>query len=87
LKVRIKNTPREREIDGVKLDSLVAGTVYEASASVGSWLVAEGYAWLEMRQDQKTGAGLKTSGEPDRRVKHLQRASMQVQRNPFIKRA
>jgi hypothetical protein len=51
VKVRIKKTPREDEVDGIRLDRLEPGTVREVSASVGSWLIAERYAEPEMRRD------------------------------------
>ena len=51
MKVRIKKTPREDEVDGVRLDRLEPGTVREVSASVGSWLIAERYAEPEMRRN------------------------------------
>jgi hypothetical protein len=50
VKVRIKETPREHEVDGVHLDGLARGSVREVSPSVGSWLIAQGYAEPEMRQ-------------------------------------
>ena len=50
MKVRIKRTPREDEVDGVRLDSFQPGMVKEVSASVGSWLIAERYAEPEMRR-------------------------------------
>ena len=49
MRVRIKTEPRERQIDGIQLDNLIPGTVKEVSASLGTWLVAQGYAELEMR--------------------------------------
>jgi hypothetical protein len=49
MRVRIRKVPVERDIDGVSLGSFVPGTVREVSASVGSWLIAEGYAEPEMR--------------------------------------
>jgi len=49
VRVRIKRTPREEELDGVRLDGLQPGMVKEVSASVGSWLIAERYALPEMR--------------------------------------
>lgn len=51
MKVRIKKTPREDEVDGVRLDRLEPGAVREVSASVGSWLIAERYAEPEMRRN------------------------------------
>jgi hypothetical protein len=49
LRVRIKATPREREIDGVSLSTLVPGVVRDVSATLGLWLIAQGYAVAEMR--------------------------------------
>ena len=49
VKVRIKQTPREPELDGIRLDKYVRGDVREVSSSIGSWLIAEGYAEPEMR--------------------------------------
>jgi hypothetical protein len=51
LKVRITETPRESEVDGVRLDTLTRGSVREVSSSIGAWLIAEGYAAPEMRRD------------------------------------
>ena len=50
MKVRITEKPREHEVDGVHLDGLARGNVREVSSSVGSWLIAQGYAEPEMRQ-------------------------------------
>jgi len=50
MKVRITETPREPEVDGVHLDGLARGTVREVSPSIGSWLILQGYAEPEMRQ-------------------------------------
>lgn len=50
MKVRITEKPRERELDGIPLDRLERGTVKEVSPSIGSWLIAQGYADPEMRQ-------------------------------------
>jgi hypothetical protein len=49
VKVRIKATPPEREIEGIKLDHFDPGTVREVSPAIGAWLMAEGHAVLEMR--------------------------------------
>ena len=49
MKVRIKVRPREPELDGVRLDGFAVGTTREVSPSIGTWLVAQGYADLEMR--------------------------------------
>jgi hypothetical protein len=68
VKVRIKATPRLREIDGIKLDDMEPGTTREVSPTVGSWLVAEGYAEPEMRHTP-TGYDMPvaTAGVGDRR--------------------
>jgi hypothetical protein len=49
MRVRIRRVPLEREVDGVSLGSLLPGAVREFSSSIGSWLIAEGYAEPEMR--------------------------------------
>lgn len=49
MKVRIKATPHESEIDGVRLDTLHPGTVRDMYPAVAAWLIAEGYAEPEMR--------------------------------------
>ena len=49
MKVRIKATPPEREIEGIKLDHFDPGSVREVSPAIGAWLMAEGHAVLEMR--------------------------------------
>jgi len=51
VKVRIRKTPDEDELDGVRLDDLRPGTVREVSSSIGAWLVTERYAVPEMRSD------------------------------------
>jgi hypothetical protein len=53
VKVRIKETPREDELDGVRLDSMKPGMIREVSASIGAWLIAERYAVPEMRRDDE----------------------------------
>jgi hypothetical protein len=50
VKVRITETPRELELDGVRLDGLIQGMVRDVSSLMGAWLITEGYAELEMRQ-------------------------------------
>lgn len=49
LRVRIIETPRERELDGVRLDGLRREMVRDVAPSLGAWLVAQEYAVLEMR--------------------------------------
>jgi hypothetical protein len=53
VKVRIRAKPQEREIDGIKLDGFVPGVVKDVPSSLGSWLVAEGYAVPEMRREER----------------------------------
>jgi hypothetical protein len=53
LRVRITVTPKETELDGVQVGTLKAGTIREVSSSIGSWLIAEGYAEPEMRQSPR----------------------------------
>ncbi len=54
VKVRIRATPKEREIDGVRLDRFERGSVKEVSPNVGAWLIAAGYAEPEMRSTPGT---------------------------------
>ena len=54
VKVRIKKTPAEREIDGIPLKGMLPGAVRDVSAVLGSWLIMEGYADTEMRQRPST---------------------------------
>jgi hypothetical protein len=53
VKVRIRKTPEEEELDGVRLDSMRPGAVREVSASIGAWLITERYAVPEMRHDAR----------------------------------
>ena len=53
MKVRIKRRPLETDVDGVSLDSFIVGSVRDVSTSLGSWLVAQGYADLEMRSSAR----------------------------------
>jgi nicotinic acid phosphoribosyltransferase len=68
VKVRIRATPQEQELDGVRLDGFRPGAVREVSASVGAWLIANGYADAEMRRassaDQQAFSGLMEFREP-----------------------
>lgn len=41
-------------MDGVQLDRFTAGRVCDVSTSLGSWLLAQGYADLEMRSSTPT---------------------------------
>jgi len=56
VKVRIRRTPRELELDGVRLDRLQPGAVRDVAAGLATWLVAERYADVEMRQDARSDA-------------------------------
>jgi len=53
VRVRITRKPLEREVDGVSLDRMVPGSLREVSATMGAWLIAEGYAEPEMRRDAR----------------------------------
>jgi hypothetical protein len=53
VKVRIKKTPEEEELDGIRLDTMRPGAVREVSPTVGAWLIAERYAVPEMRHDAR----------------------------------
>ena len=53
VKVRITEKPREQELDGVRLDRMERGSVREVSPSIGSWLITQGYADPEMRQESR----------------------------------
>lgn len=53
MKVRITETPRQEEVDGVRLDRFTPGSVREVSPILGAWLIAEQYAVLEMRESVK----------------------------------
>ena len=54
LRVRIRKTPSEQEMDGVQLDRFTVGRVCDVSPSLGSWLLAQGYGDLEMRNSTPT---------------------------------
>ena len=66
VKVRIKETPREDELDGVRLDSMKPGTVREVSPSIGAWLVAERYAVPEMRHEDENEEEYRFGGKEAR---------------------
>jgi hypothetical protein len=53
VKVRIRKTPEEEELDGIRLDSMRPGAVREVSPTIGAWLIAERYAVPEMRRDAR----------------------------------
>jgi hypothetical protein len=68
VKVRILKTPREQEIDGVRLDRFRPGTVRDVSPVLGAWLIAERYGEPEMRKsvsdDLEDFSGVKDSVTP-----------------------
>ena len=66
VKVRIKETPYEDELDGVRLDTMKPGTVREVSASIGAWLIAERYAVPEMRRPDENEEQRLFSGKETR---------------------
>ena len=64
--------PREHDIEGVSLDTLRLGTVCDVSASIGSWLIVQGYAYPEMRklpEEEEPSVVLPPSEHPERRRK------------------
>jgi len=76
LRVRIKATPKEREIDGVSLKGLYPGQVREVSSLLGMWLIAEQYAEAEMRLRDSSGddpLNVYLSGVDHRRERRRQR--------------
>jgi hypothetical protein len=79
LRVRITETPREEELDGVRLDGLTRGSVREVSSSIGAWLVAEGYAEPEMRQGPRQEdlefSGVKSVPHAARDRRHRRRST------------
>jgi hypothetical protein len=56
-------------MDGVDLKGMEPGVVREVSASIGSWLIAEGYAEPEMRRTPSEDSHHTKAGRlsPDRR--------------------
>jgi hypothetical protein len=63
VKVRITETPREVELDGVSLDGLIQGMVRDVSPLMGAWLVTEGYAVPEMRQTREDRREITRGGQ------------------------
>ena len=49
MRVRIIESPREKDLEGVELDKLRPGTVRDVSSAIGTWLIVQGYAYPEMR--------------------------------------
>ena len=58
MRVRIRKTPAEREIDGIPLTGMLPGTVRDVSTELAIWLIAEGYAEAEMRQPGSSGSSV-----------------------------
>ena len=50
VRVRIVRAPAELELDGLNLSGFFPGMVVDVSPNVASWLIAQHYAELEMRQ-------------------------------------
>ena len=72
VRVRIIAKPREHDIEGVSLDTLRPGKVCDVSATVGSWLIVQGYAYPEMRrtpEDDEIVVRQPKSVSPERRRK------------------
>jgi hypothetical protein len=87
VKVRIKNTPEQRELDGIQLDRFQPGSTYEVSSSIASWLVAEGYALPEMRREEDVDTRAASYDGCERRTKAKPHVSTTPQRNPFFRRS
>lgn len=72
MRVRIIAKPREHDIEGVSLDTLRLGTVCDVSATIGSWLIVQGYAYPEMRrtpEDDQITVRQPERERPERRQK------------------
>jgi hypothetical protein len=69
--------PIEDEMDGVQLDRLTPGRVCDVSSSLGSWLLAQRYAELEMRAQVGEERDFKTTPN-DRRSSSITGVSRQV---------
>ena len=72
VRVRIRERPRERDIEGVKLDALRPGSVCDVSVALGTWLIVQGYADPEMRRTPEDGTTERRRTRtqlPDRRRK------------------
>jgi hypothetical protein len=64
VRVRITTRPRELNIEGVDLDRMSPGNVVDVSATVGTWLVVQGYAYPEMRRMSEDSSDSDVSDEP-----------------------
>jgi len=50
VRVKIIQTPIERELDGLKLDGFTVGSVVDVTPALALWLIVKDYAVVEMRQ-------------------------------------
>lgn len=60
-------------MDGVQLSKLNVGAVRNVSTSIGTWLIAEGYAQLEMRREPAPGEVKQISVPRQRHSTHERR--------------
>ena len=70
VRIRIINTPIEKELDGVPLDVFRPGKVCDVSSSIGAWFIANGYALAEMRKAPVSTDPPKPDGHDRRRRSH-----------------
>lgn len=70
VKVRIKETPKEHELDGITVDRYVPGSVRDVPTTIGAWLIAEGYAEPEMRRSPKEDLDCTEKVKPVRAAAH-----------------
>jgi hypothetical protein len=73
VKVRIKTVPVEREMDGVNLDRMQPGSIREVSVPIGAWLIAQGYADLEMRRESSSSDAAPSGSDGSPRVERRRR--------------
>jgi hypothetical protein len=72
VRVRIIAKPREHDIEGLSLDTLRPGMVFDVSPTIGSWLIVQGYAYPEMRRtadDDEIAIHQPMTGASERRRK------------------
>lgn len=73
VRVRIKATPREKQLDGIALDRFWPGSVRDVPATLGAWLVAQGYAEPEMRHTPNEELDFGETVKPVRTTSHDRR--------------
>ena len=73
VKVRITETPREKELDGITLGRFEPGTVRDVPAAIGAWLIAQGYAAPEMRRTPGEEMDFTNEVKPVRSTAHDRR--------------